>query len=403
MSRINNHDLWQPRMDLSQLEQNAQPAFPEPEDRWQTFDDWARLPPLREIVRGALVAGPTIGIGGPKGCCKTLLTLDLLTAWATATPWLMHPAFGVTEPMRVGLISCESSRQRLTLKHDLMVHVRAAAEQARAAEIMALDRQNMVVDNQLIDLGTEAGVQELVGRARQRQLQVLAIDPLHNFFGSMGKDVANTPMLSRHLADIALRMADIGCTLLVNAHPAGDRIRQQQNRVYEPLEVQDLAWPGLYNHLRQYVMVSRSEAFNKETRTSQLWLNIGGSDCPEGGQFGVTICEGLRHDRWECRVERRGAVVETQQTTREQARYREDRENMLRIEDYLSDYPEGRTINAIMGDSNRPRRIGRSRLTEYLREMARNNRVHSNRQRVSNNDAELWFPGPEGETQCPGE
>jgi len=394
MSRINNHN-WG-----AVLAETAQSPYPETADRWQSFDDWERLTPQREIVRGVFVEGQPAVVGGYKGCLKTLLTLDMVIAAATGTPWLGHAAFAVDQPLRVGFVSCESGKRTLGRKYRLMLNKRMAVEPARAAEVEALCRQNLHPDDRLIDLGTEAGVRETVEIARLRQKQILVIDPLHNFFGSMAKDAANTPALSVKIADLSQRLADIGCTPIFVAHTAGDRNRTQQGNDYRPLNIMDLAWPGVYNAVRQYVMVSRVDAFEKETRTSRLWLNIGGSALTDGGLFQATATEGVHHDRWDTRVQPATVAITSKNDSRSAAKATADREDRERLLRYLQQqYPSGDTINHMTTGTERPTMLagmGHKKSKDLLHELEARGQVISRPEQRGNDPraADVWYYVP---------
>jgi hypothetical protein len=168
------------------------------------------------------------------------------------------------------------------------------------------------------------------------------------------------------MLDLAQKMAAAGCTLILVHHTAGDRFRNQAGRAHEPLELADLAWPGITNSVRQWVLVARAEDYELDTRTSELWLSIGGSGMQAGGEFHVTVVEGRNHDQWHTHVQTRTAALDTQdsENAREEAQRQREYEGWLM--GTLRANPNGISLTDLVRHSTKPARWGEANIRRML-------------------------------------
>jgi hypothetical protein len=124
---------------------------------------------------------------------------------------------------------------------------------------------------------------------------------------------------------------------------------------FAPPELEDIAWSGFQEWVRQWILIGRREPYDPDHGGShKLWLNVGGS-AGHSGLWGVDIEEGVRQDpggrRWDVSVVK---ASEARTAAQEQADERkaevkaQQREKTLqtsreRILDALRRRPEGET------------------------------------------------------------
>jgi hypothetical protein len=89
--------------------------------------------------------------------------------------------------------------------------------------------------------------------------------------------------------------------LLVLLHHTGRRLEK-----YKPPELTDLAYTGLAEFARQWILLNHREPFKPETGSGRLWLSAGGS-AGQGGLWAVDTEEGQLNEelsgrRWSVTV-----------------------------------------------------------------------------------------------------
>jgi hypothetical protein len=95
---------------------------------------------------------------------------------------------------------------------------------------------------------------------------------------------------------------DAGATPFLAHHTGKPHARPSP----EPLELPDLAFSGIGEYVRQWLLVNRREAFDPENGDSKLWL-AGGGSCGQSGLWAVDVHEGRLADDfsglvWEVNV-----------------------------------------------------------------------------------------------------
>jgi hypothetical protein len=246
-------------------------------------------------VEGLLVAGLAGVIGAAKKTLKTSIAVDLTVSQATATPFLGH--FTVDRPARTVLISGESGDWAL---YETVRRV-CEARGLRPDDVPAL------WDFELPQMANDGHMRELEDGLRRLGVESAIIDPLYLALLAGQRD-----MSASNLFDTGpLLMAATRACLRAGAtptyvHHAGKGAAALRARTGEPLDLDDLSFSGVAEFARQWILLSRREAFDPGTGTHRLWMSAGGS-AGQSGLWAVDVEEGtLGKDfggrRWDVTV-----------------------------------------------------------------------------------------------------
>jgi hypothetical protein len=217
----------------------------------------------RWLVEGVLLDGQPAVIGGPKKVLKTSLAVDLAISLASGEPFLGR--FPVDNAFPVLMFSGESGAGTL------------AETARRVAAAKGLDRPPFGVTYyfgvpRLAQADAPRLLQDLI---YEHQAEVVIVDPLYLalLVGNTGRKELNAanlfdtgPLLHR----LAAACHEAAATLVLLHHatkgvPPG-----------RPMELEHLAFAGIQEFARQWVLINRRRTYAKDGR-HQLLLNVGGS------------------------------------------------------------------------------------------------------------------------------
>jgi hypothetical protein len=235
---------------------------------------------LRWLVKRLLVVGQPLVIGGPTKTLKTNITVDLALSLGLGLPYLGF--FDVYRPARVALVSGETGEHPLR---------ETARNVARAKGVRLADADDMVRwDFELPQLGNPSHVAEVSRGLKQFEIEVLILDPAYLCLLSGGTVRAeNVFEMGALLRGIAQACRQAG-TMLCLLHHSNRRIEK-----FKPMELSDLAFSGLPEFARQWILLNHREPFKPETGSGRLWLSAGGS-AGQGGLWAVDTEEGKPND-----------------------------------------------------------------------------------------------------------
>lgn len=239
------------------------------------------------IVEGVLVDGQPGVIGGAFKTMKTSVAVDLAVSIATGGHFLGY--FRVPEPRRVGMVSGESGRHTLAETCDRVST--AAGVDPR------FDLDNLIWSTTIPALTEPEHLEALRRFICQHELAVLVADPWYLMAGAAADNAANVYAMGQVYANLGRIGQDTGCTIIALHHTSRGASR---DRAYRPVELGDLAFAGVAEHARQWLLLGRRAPYCPSSGVHELWLSVGGS-AGHGGIWAVDIDEGVQSAEFDSR------------------------------------------------------------------------------------------------------
>lgn len=215
------------------------------------------------LAKGILVADQMGVIGGPSKSLKTSILIDLAISLASGNAFLGR--FPVPEPLPVALISGESGR----------AVIQANAKQVCLAKGIPYEAAAGVSWGFGLPALTNPEHLAVLRRAiRDRGLKVAMIDPLYMSLlaGNIEVDPKNLYQMGPILDTVARTCLDEGCTPIVAHH-----FVKKREDPYGPAVLDDLAFSGIGQFVRQWMLLARRERYDPETGVHKFTFTYGGS------------------------------------------------------------------------------------------------------------------------------
>lgn len=324
---------------------------------------------LEYLIDGLLVRGQPGVIAGPKKTLKTSISIDLAISLGQGSLFLSH--FPVTAAVRVGVMSGESG---------------AATIQETARRIAASQKQrlsqcgNVIWAFEVPQLGVVEHTEALRTFVMEHELEVLILDPTYLMMMNVGDGASNLFIVGALLDSLAKLSQETGCTPLLCHH-----LRKGIADPYEPAELDNIAWAGFQEFVRQWLLINRRSRYDPANGGHhELWLSSGGS-AGHSGLWGIDIEEGTRQGgqqrRWEVSVmsgqqvieDREMQVVERQEQRQEVRRMAQSTRHQEVVWKAICSRPEGETRKALRLLA----RLNSDRFEEVLEELMQDGRVES--------------------------
>lgn len=296
---------------------------------------------LEYLIDGLLVRGQPGVVGGPKKGLKTNLLIDLAISLATGG-WFLQK-FKVNKPLRVLFISGESGRATIQ---------ETARRIARAKGLNLRNIDRFIPAFDLPILGDPRSERELRRFIEKHEIDVVIIDPLY-LAAQVGDDASSIFKMGNVYKGLSRLAADLGVTPLLAHH------YKKHAPIGELPDLDWLAWAGLAEWARQWILLNRREKFDPAgDGDHKLWLLAGGS-AGHTGLWGINVHEGTRQTPggrvWEVDVvpaiEARSSCATSEQEAREAQsdakRQRTIDANLKKFLDALAKTPNGNTKNSI--------------------------------------------------------
>ena len=247
------------------VDPSGSPCFPADFLDCEKLQQTVRMP--RWLVKQILVAGQPAVIGGPKKAPKTSLVIDLAISLSSGRPFLHR--FVTPQPVTVLVLSGESGQAAIL----------DTAQRIGKAKGIALSSCDVLWGFVLPRLSNDMDLTVLTTALIANNVAVVIIDPLYlcllsgNAEGRQASNLFDTgPLLLR----VAQACLDAGATPIL-VHHVRKQNQTQKSKRGEPLDLEDLAYSGVGEFVREWLLVSRREPFDSEQGQHKLWLAVGGS------------------------------------------------------------------------------------------------------------------------------
>jgi hypothetical protein len=291
-------------------------------------------------IRDAMVRKEPVVLGGPTKSLKTNMLVDLCVSLATATPFLGH--FDVPSRMRVSIASGESGLP--TLQETFR----------RVCRFKGIDAAG-VSDwlrwcFKLPTLSDLTDVAEFVEPLTEHSAEIVAIDPLYLCLGA-DIDEKSIMKMGATLRSVGEMLVAKNIQPLI-VHHANRKLERGQ-----PMGLEHLAYVGLAEFARQWLLVSRREEYEHDG-VHKLWLVVGGS-AGFTGKYCVDVTEGAQGENFTGRVwepvvaqyadhkKTATAEKECRKIEEEAHRRRADEETVLKAVDTITEKGHAPTVSRI--------------------------------------------------------
>ena len=234
------------------------------------------------LVKRIMIKGKPGIIGGPKKSLKTSFVIDLVVSLGGGGQFLGQ--FDVPRPVRTLVISGESGEATI---QETMRRV------CRAKGVYPEDLEgNVFWGFTLPQLSSPEEMEALGLFIRAMGIECVIIDPLYLCLisGNRRVDMSNLFEVGPLLKAVCDLCLSSGATPLLVHH-----FRKGRQDPFDSPDMEDLAFAGIQEFARQWILLGRREAYVPGTGDHALWLSVGGSD-GHSGEWSVDVSEGALHE-----------------------------------------------------------------------------------------------------------
>jgi replicative DNA helicase len=246
---------------------------------------------------------------------KTSVLVDIGISLGTGLPFLT--TFEICQSRRVAVLSGESGG--FTLKE--------TALRVAASKGISLSMANCLWSFELPQLTNAADVGELQRGLKENGVEVMLFDPLYLALlaGSVngGSEASNLYAMGPLLLSVSKACTSIGVTPVLVHHTRMHATGRDGNSdIFKPIDLEALAYAGVQEFARQWILINRREVFQPGSGIHKLWLSVGGST-GQSGLWCVDVNEGILDEdfggrKWELTVTNAGTAIQALSQAKEE-------------------------------------------------------------------------------------
>ncbi len=243
------------------------------------------------LIEHILVAGQPGVMGGPKKTMKTSLAIDMAICLGSGKPFL--GVFRAPRRLRAAVLSGESDEATI---HETALRICHARK-------VDLGNCDVLWSFRLPRLHRYEECKALNRSLREHGIKVAFIDPLYLCLlaGASGKSASNLYEMGPLLHQAGRACLGAGATPIFIHHAVKSASNKEGS-----LSLDDLAFAGIGEYARQWLLVSRRAAYAEGSGKHKLFLSVGGS-AGHSGAWHVDIHEGVLNESfggryWRVRV-----------------------------------------------------------------------------------------------------
>lgn len=251
--------------------------------------------------RGLLARGQMcLAAGASKSLKTSIAGCDLGLSLATGTDFLNEFP---TVQSRVALLSGESGGNA----------IRSCFQRIAEGRNLEIDEDfdGLLYEQTLPRVSEPGHLQEFRRFCIEERIDVVICDPAYWCLANEAteRSAGNVFAMGAQLQLLKSAVPD-GVTLVLIHHFTKSAARN--GRITgEPPQLEDMSQAGFAEHARQWMLLGRRSAYDGESGTHDLWLNVGGSE-GHSGLWGVDVREGKQSDiggrRWSVTVQTKAEI-----------------------------------------------------------------------------------------------
>ncbi len=263
------------------------------------------------LIEYVAVTDQPVVIGGGVMTLKTSMAIDLAVSLGTGKSFLR--TFPVPQPRRVAFFSGERG----------LATMRETASRISDSKGVRLTDCNVLWSTELPTVTCPEGCDALRSYIHHAGIEVAVFDPLYLLLADQGALATNVFEMGFFLDRLCGACLSGGATPILVHNMTKYANYYGQDEAPRPLDLVNLAYAGVPEYVRQWILLSRPTRYKVGTGFHELYMDIGGNH-GHGGRWRLDINEGipagdLTGRKWDVRVHLENPIKRRSRTRPEAA------------------------------------------------------------------------------------